>query len=85
MSMTKLPTDVVFDLLVVEQLQDVVPCDECDRTAHWTMVCAECGVPTLACTPCRVGVDQWAVQPGVVPGCRDCRSRHPLPLPWLAL
>lgn len=64
MTMTKLPTDVAFDLLVVEQLHDIVKCEweeePCGRTAHWLLQCKRCPKSDTLCTPHRVELDEWA-------------------------
>lgn len=91
MTMTKLPTDVAFDLLVVEQLHDIVPCEwrdePCDRTGHWLLSCPGCPRADTFCTPHRVELDRWvadAIAPVAVT-CADCDTALSVPLPWVAV
>jgi hypothetical protein len=90
MTMTKLPTHVAFDLLVVEQLHDIIPCDweedgGCTRTAHWTMTCPRCGGLDLLCTPHRVNLDEAAAADDDEVYCTGCKFVHLPPLPWRAV
>lgn len=85
MTMTKLPTDVAFDLLVVEQLHDIVPCDSHlhSRTARWTITCNGCGLVSFACNPCRDFYDNDRGEDDVY--CTKCQATWPAPTPWVAL
>jgi hypothetical protein len=87
--MTKLPTDVAFDLLVVEQLHDIVKCEDdsgCDRAAHWMLRCTGegCSVVDFLCTPHRAEFEQWA-EPLDWVKCTKCQTPLARPLPWVAL
>lgn len=79
-------TDVTFDLLVVEQLHDVVPCDSTlhSRTAHWTISCIGCGLVSLACDPCRNYYDDSGDGADDI-YCTTCSAVWPTPTPWRAL
>jgi len=82
-------TDVTFDLLVAEQLHDIVPCDDCEATAHWSLHCSnpECDVVDLVCGEHRREFDEavartpkrneWA--------CDRCDTAPALPVRWVAL
>lgn len=90
--MTKLPTDVAFDLLVVEQLHDIVKCEDdsgCERTAHWMLRCGgslggDCSVVDFLCSPHRVEFDEWAATLDWVK-CKRCDTPLSKPLPWVAV
>lgn len=88
MTMTKLPTHVAFDLLVVEQLHDIVPCswedDPCSRTAHWVLMCTQCGDMDFLCSPHRVHLDEAEADDDEV-YCTACEHVHSMPLPWQAV
>jgi len=78
-------TDVTFDLLVAEQLHDIVPCEECKRTAHWTWV-HTCGEVWLACSAHRAQLDVWCgSRPSEELYCLVCDQNIPTPTPWVAL
>lgn len=85
--------DVAFDLLVAEQLNDAVPCQEsnfvgkleleCPLEAQWVYTHG-CGHSTLVCTPHRILIDDW-MRKVKRPKCDICEMDVARPLPWLPL
>lgn len=83
MTMTKLPTHVAFDLLVVEQLHDIVPCEwstPCKKTARWIISCSACSFTSTICNPHREFNDS---RPSI--SCPECGLMVSKPYPWVAL
>lgn len=81
-------TDVAFDLLVVEQLSDAVPCEgdadnSCPLEAQWVYTHG-CGHSTLVCTPHRSLIDDW-MRKAKRPKCDTCEMDVARPLGWLPL